>query len=114
MFAFVYLNTTVIVVSKDINFKNAIVYQWSIGNIMQYVLFYIIKYILYVIVFRLVVLQMFIAFGSILGSIISPALYNKSFTIAFTLSSICTIAGLLYTSIFLKESVVIKEVFIFK
>lgn len=59
--------------------------------------------------FRLGVLQTFISLGSIIGSILSPMLYSKSATYAFALSSMCTIAGLLYTSLFLKETVVIKK-----
>jgi len=49
--------------------------------------------------------------GSIIGSIISPLLYNQSPTYALALSAIFTITGLLYTSLFLKETIVIKEVF---
>ncbi|XP_060858447.1 probable peptidoglycan muropeptide transporter SLC46 [Metopolophium dirhodum] len=59
--------------------------------------------------FRLGVLQTFISFGSIIGSLLSPLLYSKSPTYAFALSSMFTIAGLLYTSLFLKETVVIKK-----
>ncbi|VVC35390.1 Major facilitator superfamily,Major facilitator superfamily domain [Cinara cedri] len=59
--------------------------------------------------FRFGVLQSCTAFGSILGSIMSPYLCNKSYTYAFTTSSICATAGLLYTSIYLKETIVIKE-----
>lgn len=63
--------------------------------------------------FRLGVLQSCTAFGSILGSIMSPYLCSKSYTYAFTTSSICAMAGLLYASIYLKETIVIIEVNIY-
>ncbi|XP_026816758.1 proton-coupled folate transporter-like [Rhopalosiphum maidis] len=59
--------------------------------------------------FRLGVLQTFISLGSIIGSILSPMLNSKSSTYAFALSAMSTIAGLLYTSLFLKETVIIKK-----
>lgn len=79
-------------------------------------LIFIIKYWLFFIdVFRLGVLQTFISLGSIFGSILSPLIYSKSPTYSFALSSFFTMAGLLYTSLFLKETVVIKKVlFIYK
>ncbi|XP_026817193.1 proton-coupled folate transporter-like [Rhopalosiphum maidis] len=58
--------------------------------------------------FRIVVLYTFIDFGSILGSVLSTILYSSSTTYVYCLSSFVSIAGLLYTYIFLKESVVIK------
>ncbi|CAH1733447.1 proton-coupled folate transporter-like isoform X2 [Aphis gossypii] len=58
--------------------------------------------------FRLGILYTFINFGSILGSVLSSILYNKSTTYAYCLSSFVSIAGLLYTYNFLEESIVIK------
>lgn len=76
----------------------------------MFVLF-LFKNVVQFFVSRLGVLQFFISFGSIIGSLLSPLVYYKSSTYAFALSSLSTIAGLLYTSIFLKETVVIKEVY---
>lgn len=58
------------------------------------------------------VLQTSIALGSIIGLLISPFVYTKSYTYAFGLTTIFTILALLYASIFLKETVVIKKVLI--
>ncbi|XP_029348647.1 proton-coupled folate transporter isoform X2 [Acyrthosiphon pisum] len=59
--------------------------------------------------FRLGVLFAFVSFGSILGSVLSSILYGKSTTYSFCLSSFVSIVGLLYTYIFLKETIVIKK-----
>lgn len=55
-------------------------------------------------------MQTFISFGSILGTLLSPILYNNSSTYAFGLSTIFIIIALLYASIFLKETVINTEV----
>ncbi|CAI6373169.1 unnamed protein product [Macrosiphum euphorbiae] len=59
--------------------------------------------------FRLGVLFAFVSFGSILGSVLSSILYGKSTTYSFCLSSFVSIVGLLYTYIFLKETIVVKK-----
>lgn len=62
--------------------------------------------------FRMGVLQTSISLGAIIGLLISPLVYTKSYTYAFGLTTIFTIVGLIYASTFLKETVVIKKVFI--
>lgn len=60
--------------------------------------------------FRLGVLQTFISLGQIIGAILSPVLYSKSSTLAFGVSSAFTMIALLYTSFYVKETVVVKKV----
>ncbi|XP_050530703.1 proton-coupled folate transporter-like isoform X2 [Daktulosphaira vitifoliae] len=59
--------------------------------------------------FRLGVLQSFISVGLIFGSISSPYLYKYSSTITFAVATLIIILSLLYTYVFLKETVIINE-----
>ncbi|XP_050427461.1 proton-coupled folate transporter-like [Adelges cooleyi] len=59
--------------------------------------------------FRLGFLQSFISIGSIIGSIASPYMYKQSSTTTFAVATFLFIIALLYTYVFLKETVVIKE-----